>query len=80
MHTAIVHPEILSKVVAFKMKFYPRAWAKYQDALNGGLKLIPPSNRSHVRAADCMSMKDMLFGRIPAFDEIMSGLQLLQEK
>lgn len=77
---AIAHPEILNKVVAFKMKFYPRGWAKYQDALNGGLKLIPPSDRLDALAADYESMKDMLFGRIPAFDEIMSGLQLLQEE
>lgn len=54
--------------------------AEYQDVLNGGLKLIPPSNRLDALAEDCRLIKDILLGRIPAFDKIMSGLQLLQEE
>lgn len=33
---------LLKKVVDFKMKFYPRVWAKYEEAVPGTLKLIPP--------------------------------------
>lgn len=31
--------DLLKKVVDFKMKFYPRAWAKYSEAVSGSLKL-----------------------------------------
>lgn len=75
---AIAQPDMLSKVVAFKMKFYPRAWAKYNDALNGDLKQVPPAGRLADLEADYLSMRDMLFGDVPTFDDIIKGLQLLE--
>lgn len=39
---AFSHIDLLKTVVDFKMKFYPRAWAKYPEAIPGTLKLIPP--------------------------------------
>lgn len=64
--------------MAFKKKFYPRAWAKYEEIFTSGLKLIPPERRLSALAADYVSMKDMLFGEVPAFGDIITGLQLLQ--
>jgi len=32
-------------VVNFKQKFYPRSWAKYEEAVPGTLKLLPPEFR-----------------------------------
>ena len=37
--------DLLYKVVEFKMKFYPRGWAKYDEAQPGSFKLVPPSSR-----------------------------------
>lgn len=76
--TAINQPELLRKVVAFKRKFYPRAWAKYEEIFTSGLKLVPPEHRLNALAADYVSMKDMLFGEVPSFGDIITGLQLLQ--
>ena len=39
---AFARVELLKTVVDFKMKFYPRAWAKYQEAIPGTLKLVIP--------------------------------------
>lgn len=75
---AKAQPEMLRKVVAFKRKFYPRAWAKYEEILEGGLKLVPPENRLDALGADYVSMKDMLFGDVPDFSEIITGLKRLQ--
>lgn len=77
---AIAQLDMLRKVVEFKMKFYPRVWAKYADALVGGLKLVPPAGRLPALADDYSSMRSMLFGDIPTFDEIVSGLQLLESE
>lgn len=49
--------ELLKMVVDFKMKFYPRAWAKYQEAVPGTFKLIPPEYRFAGLAADYEAMK-----------------------
>ena len=69
---------LLSKVVAFKMKFYPRAWAKYSEAKPGSLKLLPPSYRFSSLEKDYSAMKDMLFGNIPSFNDIIDTLTQLE--
>lgn len=42
---AFARLDLLQKVVDFKMKFYPRAWARYPEAVPATLKLLPPSYR-----------------------------------
>ena len=54
------HKHLLKTVVDFKMKFYPRAWAKYPEAIPGTLKLIPPKYRFPALINDYEAMKDML--------------------
>lgn len=78
--TAFAQVELLKKVVDFKMKFYPRAWAKYQEAVPGTIKLLPPKYRLEVLEADYESMKDMLYGEIPNFDTIMEVIQRLEKE
>lgn len=76
--TALAKPELLKQVVDFKTMFYPRAWARYEEALTGGLKLVPPAYRMERLAADYASMKAMIFADAPAFDDIISGLRSLE--
>lgn len=71
---------LLKMVVDFKMKFYPRGWAKYEEAVPGSLKLVPPKYRFESLKADCQSMKDMLYGEIPTFETIISGVQKLEKE
>lgn len=71
---------LLKTVVDFKIKFYPRAWAKYDEAIPPTLKLIPPDYRFSALSADYDAMKDMLYGEIPSFDEVMSGIRVLEEE
>ena len=33
------------KVVKFKMKFYPKDWARYEEAVVGTIKLLPDKSR-----------------------------------
>lgn len=78
--TAIDQLEMLRKVVSFKRKFYPRAWAKYEEIFTSGLKLIPPKFRLDALEEDYKSMRDMLFGEVPSFDEMILSLGLMQEE
>ena len=72
--------DLLKKVVNFKMKFYPRAWAKYAEAVPGTLKLTPPESRLNALTADYNVMKDMLYGDIPSFDSVMYGIKVLEQQ
>lgn len=78
--SAYEHIDILEKVVNFKMKFYPRTWAKYQDAVSGTLKLIPPEYRLSALKADYEAMQEMLYGEVPSFDEILLVLKQIEEE
>lgn len=75
---AFSHIDFLKTVVDFKMKFYPRAWAKYPEAVPGTLKLIPPKYRFTSLLADYEAMKDMLYGDVPDFNTIMDAVQQLE--
>ena len=53
--------ELLKRVVEFKMKFYPRGWARYPDAKPGTMKLVPPTERWKELEADYKKMRMMLY-------------------
>ena len=77
---AFARVELLRTVVDFKMKFYPRVWAKYQEAVPGTLKLVPPEYRFAALAADYEAMKDMLYGDVPTFETVMSAVSELEKE
>ena len=77
---ALKRLDLLQKVVVFKMKFYPRAWAKYDEAVPGSVKLIPPLPRLEALRSDYESMTEMLFGEYPSFDELMESISDLEKE
>ena len=62
------------------MKFYPRAWAKYPEAVPGTLKLIPPASRLSGLLEDYQEMRDMLYGEIPSFETVIERLSALEKE
>lgn len=77
---AFAQVDLLKTVVDFKMKFYPRAWAKYPEAAPGTLKLIPPKYRFGALAADYEDMRDMLYGDVPSFEAVMEAIRALEKE
>ncbi len=71
---------LLQNVVTFKKKFYPRGWARYDEAKPGTFKLIPPDWIQHVMRQDYEAMQEMIFGHRPSFDEILNGLSALEDE
>ncbi len=78
--TAMKSVDLLGQAVAFKMKFYPRGWARYEDAKPGTMKLVPPESRIAALKADYASMREMIFGDIPPFSDIMTSVRNLEEE
>lgn len=72
--------ELLKKVVAFKMKFYPRKWAKYAEAIPGTIKLVPPVYRFNALFEDYNAMTEMIFGTYPSFEALMDYIQILENE
>ena len=76
---AILDPSLLEEVAAFKAKFYPRNWARYDLAKFGSLRLLPSSHSLARLKEDYESMRSMIYGRYPSFDEIMARIEELEK-
>lgn len=72
---AAEHEELLAAVVAHKIAFYRAAWAKYETAQRGSLRLLPAEDRMADLKADLESMREMFFDDPPAFDHVIDTLR-----
>lgn len=71
---ALEQMDLLKQVVRFKMKFYPRGWAKYEDVLSGKLLLMPPDIRKEGLQDDYQKMQVMLMGEAPVFEDVLAEI------
>jgi len=72
--------DLLEKVATFKRRFYPRKWAKYEDATSERIRLVPDEYRFKEIEDDYNKMKEMFFAEYPSFDEIMDGIKNLEKE
>ncbi len=77
---ALADPRLLVSVVAFKQRFYPRGWARYDLAKPGSLVLVPVSHVLTSVRSDYRAMENMIFGEVLNFEKILAVLQALQEE
>ena len=77
---ALADLELLKNVVDFKQKFYPRTWAKYEEAIPGTLKLLPPEFRLDSLEKDYKAMGNMIFDKYISFEEIIDSLRDLESE
>jgi hypothetical protein len=76
---ALADLELLPSVVRHKMAFYPAAWASYDTATLGGLRLYPREERIEALRQDYAQMSVMMFGEPPPFEETLRGIRALEE-
>ncbi len=77
---AFASPDLLQKVAAFKRKFYPRKWAKYEEATFEKIRLVPDVYRFPALKKDYEAMQEMFFHEVPKFEELMEALLKLEEE
>jgi len=77
---ALADPGLLASVVEFKQRFYPRGWARYDLAKPGTLMLVPQGHVLTSVRSDYRAMKNMIFGEVPEFEDIVAVLQAFQEE
>ncbi|MDO9224915.1 MAG: nucleotidyl transferase AbiEii/AbiGii toxin family protein [Pseudomonadota bacterium] len=69
---------LLAEVVAFKQRFYPRGWARYDLAVPGTLRLVPEGAVLRAVESDYRAMGNMIFGEAPTFSDMMVTLERLE--
>jgi hypothetical protein len=72
--------DLLNDVVEFKKRFYRDPGAHYDLAKAGTFKMLPSAQKQTVLAHDYKNMREMLFGIIPEFSDIMRVLQELENE
>ena len=77
---AINNAKLLEDVAIFKTKFYPRGWARYDLARFGTLRLMPAPHSVESLKKDYESMKSMIYGERPSFDDILSLINKLEKE
>ncbi len=77
---ALADTALLAEVVRFKSRFYPAGSAHYELATPENLRLLPPEDCLPALMADYDHMKNMLFGDVPSFQEIVDVLRQLEEE
>ncbi len=79
--TAFTRAGLLKDVVEFKQRFYPCAWARYDLAIPGTIKLLP-TRKDQLRdlERDYQEMQVMLFGERPQFSMILDVLEELESR
>jgi len=76
---AIKDPSLLANVTLHKDRFYHCGWAKYLDAKMGSFRLLPRKERLADLRRDYRSMRVMFFGEPPAFEDLLTELEKLEQ-
>jgi hypothetical protein len=75
---ALARDELRARVVEHKRVFFTAAWAKYETAVPGTFRLIPPPYRLASLEADYRDMQEMFFGRPTSWPDIVGKLRVLE--
>lgn len=77
---AFARKELLERDIIFKMKFYYAKSAHYDSATLRDIILVPDDRIRKALEADYENMRNMIYGEVPDFSEIIRCLGVLQEE
>ena len=69
---------LLDEVGHHKSVFFKAAWARYEDAKPGSLRLLPNEKLEAALRRDYAGMREMIMGDAPSFDDVMSAIAGLE--
>jgi hypothetical protein len=71
---ALAHLDLLDRVAKHKSVYFRSAWAQYDEAKPGTLRLVPSKVVQSEMRRDYSLMQEMFFSAPPPWDEIMTGI------
>lgn len=66
--------ELRSRVAHWKSRFFGSSWARYDEAISGSFRLVPPPARLSSLRQDYQAMRDMYLSEPASFDNILEQL------
>jgi hypothetical protein len=73
--SAVAKLDLLARVVQHKILFFKTGWARYNEAVKGTLRVVPPEHRVKALREDYAKMQQMFFAEPPGFDDILALLR-----
>ncbi|MBS8224850.1 nucleotidyl transferase AbiEii/AbiGii toxin family protein [Vannielia litorea] len=70
--------DLLEHVAHHKSVFFKAAWANYEAAKPGSLRLIPNAELTAALRRDYSGMREMIIGDAPGFDDILSAIEAFE--
>lgn len=77
---ALAKPDLLRAVAEHKSVFFRSPPAKYEEAVPGGLRLVPTPSRRKELEADYAKMRLMIFGDVPPLNHVFDVLAELERE
>lgn len=77
---AVGDNELRSRVAHWKSRFFGSSWARYDEAVSGSFRLIPPPARLSSLRQDYQAMRDMYLSEPASFDDILTALTTLESR
>ena len=75
---ALANLDLLSEVGHHKSVFFKAAWARYEDAKPGSLRLVPGAHLKAALRQDYAGMREMIIGDAPSFDDVLNTIAALE--
>ena len=75
---ALANLDLLSEVSHHKSVFFKAAWARYEGAKPGSLRLTPGDQLKAALRRDYAGMREMIMGDAPSFDDVLSAIAALE--
>lgn len=76
---ALANDALRERVVVWKSRFFARSWARYDLAVPGTFRLVPPAERLPELERDYQEMRDMFLDEPGTFDTILKTLHMLED-
>lgn len=77
---AVGDNELRSRVAHWKSRFFGSSWARYDEAVSGSFRLVPPLARLSSLRQDYQAMRDMYLSEPASFDDILTTLAKLESR
>lgn len=77
---AVGDNELRSRVAHWKSRFFGSSWARYDEAVSGSFRIVPPPSRLSSLRQDYQAMRDMYLSEPASFDDILTTLAKLESR
>jgi hypothetical protein len=77
---AVGDNELRNRVAHWKSRFFGSSWARYDEAVSGSFRLVPPLARLSSLRQDYQAMRDMYLSEPASFDDILTTLATLESR